>query len=56
VQFGSSFLSPGEEKVICVIEEEVDIVEDRISIFSVRPLMCDHDRVRGRIKGHKDCK
>lgn len=56
MQFGSSFLSSGEDSIICVIEEEVDIVKDRIGIFSVRPLMRDHDGVRRRIKGNEDCK
>lgn len=56
VQFGSDCLGSREEVTICGIEEEVDIVKDRVNIIFIRPLMRDHDGVRGRIEGDKDCK
>lgn len=56
VQSDSSFLSSREDIIMWVIEEEVNIVKDRFRIFFVCPLMRDYDGVRGRIKGHEDCK
>jgi hypothetical protein len=56
VDLGPGLPGSREGNARWLIEEEVDIVQDGVGVLLVRPLMRDDDGVRGRIKGHEDCK